>query len=277
MALDATDGAILRRLSGGPVPFETLAGSVDESDARLRERLARLRDDGLVDVAGADGAFTLTREGHRVVAAPGNGTADDRIDTPPAVERAIEDADLGPDEAAALRAVYVFLAFWGDATAAEIGDAIFAAHPAGHGSATTWWTEVVAPRLPLLPGIEPPTDGRYWRYAGEAEAAAVEDGRHVAGPAAVGSVRHGVDHLEGPSEERSAVRAAFAALYEAGELTREALEGDLFPRHPAGYDTVEDWWDGAVREGLASLPHVRSDRDGETWWYDRQWVGGDRR
>lgn len=271
MALDATDGAILRRLTDGPRRPETLAVALGEEVTAVRERLARLQDEGLVaTTADPDGAYAPTVDGRRVVAAPGTGTADDRIDTSPAVERALERLGLGPDRTAALRAAYVFLAFWGDATGAEIGDALFAEHPAGYDDPAAWWDDLVSDGLASLPDVLGPDDDLRWRYAGDAEADAVEDGRHVAGPIAVGSVRHGVDHVAGSPEERTAVRAAFAALFDAGELRAGALVDAVYPDHPAGYDTAPAWWEECVRPALASLPHVTSDASGDIWRYGRR-------
>lgn len=262
--LDDTDREILTRLAAGPRDPSDLATDLEapEVDPDLDDRLAALRDNGLVEIE-AGGAYELTDSGRRVIDAPGDATADDRIDVPDRAEGAIEGFDLTPDRAAAIRGAVAFLAYWGEATGHEIADAIHAERPAGYGSLGEWW-EFVRDRLAEVPGIEPPeNEGDVWRYAGRPGVEdPTHDGRH--GPddtdgAEYASVKHALEALDLDADERAAVHAAFARLTEGGADVEA-----LYDRHPAGCDSIEEWQD-RIRPALEALPGVA--HEDETWRY----------
>ncbi|MFC6905464.1 hypothetical protein [Halalkalicoccus tibetensis] len=255
--LDDADRTVLERLANGPRTAAELDGFDDPA-----ERLDALAESGLV-VDGEDG-YELTDSGRRVIEAPGDASADDRIDAPDEVEAALEDADLAPDRAAALRGAFAFLSYWGEASAHEIRDAVYSEQPAGYDSSEAWWDDLVGDRLADLPEIEPADDGA-WHYAGRpgVDEPSV-DGRH--GPdddAPYGDAKHALESLDLDRDERAAVHAAFALLADDGEADEERIAA-LHDDHPAGFGSAEEWYDriGAL---LAELPGV--EREGGTWRY----------
>lgn len=268
VSLDTTDEEILTTvLRDGPLSVADLSSEVQVERSEIRERLTCLQDDGLV-TGESERTVSLTVHGRRVLDAPGTGAVDDRIDTSPAVERELESFDLPPDEEDAVRSAYAFLEYWGDATESELKDAIYAEHPAGYESVDAWWEDCIRDRLASLPSISSPDDGRLWRYTGEPEMEHIRDGRHVAGPTAVGSVRHGIEHVADTEAERAAVRAAFEVVFERGTVSVTDLVDAVYSAHPAGYDTTERWWEDCIRSALATLPHVHTDSTGETVRYE---------
>lgn len=252
MTLDDRDRAVLDRLAEGDADAETLAGRVDDDPGAVRERLAALADDGLV--RPVDGGYRLTENGERVVAAsparPG-----DRMDTSPEVEAAVESLDLRADRAAAVRGAYAFLRYWERATAGELADGVYSEVPAGFDSPARWWEDCVRDNLAALPTVERGDDA--WRYTGTPTVAAEDgDGRQVSGDAlADSSVRAALERADLDGAERSAVRAAFDALFRQGEATDRDLRA-------AG-----DRWDDRVRETLAGLPGVDPPDGDGVWTY----------
>lgn len=259
--LDETDRTLLERLADGPrSPAE-----LDEFDELNdpADRLDALAESGLVVESG--GGHELTDSGRRVIEAPGDATADDRIDVPERVEAAIEQADHPPDRAAALRGAFAFLSYWGEATAYEIRDAVYSEQPAGYDSSEAWWEGFVREGLADLPDVEPGEEA--WRYAGRpgVEDPSV-DGRH--GPAEPGSapyadVKHALEAMDPRAEEREAVHAAFALLVDRGEADEGRIAA-LRDDYPAGFGSAEEWYDrvGAL---LVELPGI--EREGGTWRY----------
>lgn len=268
VALDTTDGDILTMLRGDPLEIADLSEGIEVDRSEIRERLTRLQDDGLV-AEEPEQKFSLTVDGQRVLKATGTGTVDDRIDTSPAVERKLVSFDLAPDEAEAIRSAYAFLKYWGDATKGEITDAIYDEHPAGYDSVDAWWQECIRDHLASLPTVRSPDGGLLWRYTGEIETDTTEDGRHIAGPTAVGSVRHQIEHIECTESERTAVRAAFDFICERGAVSATELMEAVYEDYPAGYETAERWWQDRISGALATLSNVRSDSTGKTWRYER--------
>lgn len=269
-SLDTTDGEILMLLlRDGPLDSGDISNGIETGRSEIRARLTRLQDDGLV-AEDTERTFSLTADGQRVLKATATGTVDDRIDTSPDVERELESLDLAPDEEAAVRSAYVFLKYWGDATAGEIADAIYSEHPAGYDSADAWWRECVRNRLTSLSSISPPDGGLVWQYTGETGREHIQDGRHIAGPTAVGSARHAIEHVELTESERTAVRAAFDVIFEAGTISDAELVEAVYSDYSAGYETAERWWRDCVSGALATLPNVQSDSAGETWRYEQQ-------
>lgn len=254
--LDDADRTVLERLADEP----RTAAELDEFDDS-GDRLDALAESGLV--VESDDGYELTDSGRRVIDAPGDASADDRIDLPDDVERTLERADHPPDRAAALRSAFAFLSYWGEATAHEIRDAVYSEQPAGYDSSKAWWEGFVGDRLADLPGIES-ADG-VWRYAGRpgVEDPSV-DGRH--GPddgAPYGDAKHALESLDLEGDERTAVHAAFALLADEGEAGEERIAA-LHDDHPAGFGSAEEWWE-RVSDALGELPEIT--HEGGKWRY----------
>lgn len=261
--LDETDRDILKRLTAGPRAPADLATDLEVPDVDLDGRLAALEESGLV--AETDEGYELTDSGRRVIDAPGDTTADDRIDVPDRAERVIAAFGLPPERAAAIRSSVAFLAYWGEATGHEIKDAIYTERPSGYDSPEGWWT-FVRERLADVPAIEPPEEDDTWRYAGRPGVDdPTRDGRHGPGTtedAEYASVKHALEALDLADDERAAVHAVFARLTE-GDADDAEIK-NVYDDHPAGYDSVEEWWD-RVRPALEELPGVA--REGGRWRY----------
>lgn len=273
--LDERDRAILERLHGGPADAESLVDTANASAEDIRDRLSRLADNGLVE--RVEGGFALTDDGERVVAASPAGVRDNRIDTPDAVEAAIESLDLRPDRADAVRDAFAFLHYWGEASERELVDGVHTENPADFDDSEAWWA-FVAERLAELPSVEPPDSGEEtWRYEGTPVVAEqTEDGRLILGPEATqhSSAKFALEELSVEGEEREAVRAAFDRLSREGEAEAAELRENVYPDRDAGYDSADEWW-AFVADRLASLPGVEQrdgsdssgDGDGAVWEY----------
>lgn len=279
--LDRHDRAVLARLGDGPQSPEALARTVDRPPAELGRRLEALASGGLVR-RREDGAYERTESGRRVLAASPAGSADDRIDTSPRVERALDAFDLRPDEADAVRSAYALLRFWGSATPGEIVDATFDEAPAGYDGAGEWWSDCVRDRLAALPGIEPADDDGPWRYVGDPVAPrAAGDGRRVLGRAdrpVDASARHALAGRGLSEAERRAVGVALGALRARGLATTATLRRRLERAGDRAAGPGEEehaGWSDRVREALEAVPGVTRP-DGRTWQY-RSPAGPDRR
>lgn len=285
VTLDDRDSEILGRLCRGDADVESLAADASLDPEYLRDRLPELADNGLVRRVDGD-VYAVTDSGRRAVAGSPAGTLDDRIDTPPEVEAAIEPFDLRPDREEAVRNAFAFLGYWGDATAMEIVDGVYSENPAGFTSPTGWWTELVRERLADLPLVDPPDDrgppddpgtagstGEPWRYAGTPGVeGSTEDGRDGPDRGVTGgtSVRYTIERAALDDDERAAVRAAFAFLAREGEATAAEIGDEVYPDHGAGYDSADEWWTDFVRGAFERLPGVELlDDDRETWRYSQ--------
>ena len=269
--LDDDDRRLLALLGTGTRALEDLADGMDVPPAELEARLAELADNGLVDARG-EGRYARTESGRRVLVASATGAVDERVDTDPAVESALESLDLGPAEADAVRHAFALLRYWGSVTAEEIADAIFSEAPAGRGTPAEWWDEVVSGPLAALPGVEPPTrEGAPWRYTGRREAEEPSaDGRRVLSRhhPVYGDVKHALESLDLSPDEREAARAAFGQLYRRGEASEDEIGEVVFPAHPAGHESSDGWWDGFLRDAFEALPGVEQAGTG-AWRYRR--------
>ncbi len=271
--LDEVDRTTLEAVAGRRVTAETLTAELDVPRAMLEERLAKLVDNGLVSIA--DGSrYGLTENGRRVLAATATGSAGGRLDTPAHVAGTIDEWELRPDEAAAVRAAVSFLRYWGDATAAELVDAVYSETPAGYESAERWWEDCVEKRLASLPDVHPPQDDsipEYWRYDGDAvvDAPGDENGRSVGDPDAaspVGNVRHGLERLDLDGPQLTAARVAFAVLFEHRSATTERLLEELSnDRSGANATDVSAAWLSELCSTLPGIERVEN-TDGETVW-----------
>lgn len=281
MKLDERDRRTLARLGTRTLGAADLADDLGVPQTVLHERLAGLADNGLV-VERGDGRYERTESGRRVLVAAATGAVDERVDTTPEVEAALE--ALGPAEADAVRHAFALLRYWGSVTDAEIQEAVFSEAPAGRDSPAEWWAEVVREPLASLPGVEAPTEcGGPWRYAGPPEAGEPgTDGRRVLSRfhPVYGDVKHALESLELSPDEREAARAAFGYLYRRGGASEEEIGRAVYPDQPAGYPSVEAWWDGAIRDAFDALPGVEriagegsGAAGGATWCYRRPWMG----
>ena len=269
MKLDEGDQHLLALLGTQPRSVATLGATVDSAPADLEARLDELADNGLVTATG-DGEYQRTESGRRVLVSSSSGTLDERLDTTPAVEAALAAFDLRADEADAVRHAFTFLRYWGQVTEAEFLDAIYSEAPAGRESPDQWWVGVVREPLASLPGVAPPdADGEPWRYTDRPEAAdPAADGRRILSKThpVYGDVKHALESLGLPDEERAAVSAAFEYLYRRETATEADIREDVFSRYPAGYTDAEEWWEAVVSEAFEQLPKV-DQTDGTTWRY----------
>ena len=270
------DRRLLERLRSGALDFSSrTAETADEaSESDATEQLERMADNGLV-ARDDEGCWRLTGSGRRAIAAPGDGSSDERIDTPSAVEERLAESERRPDREDAVRAAFSFLQHWGVATGAEIRDAVYDAWPAGYATATEWWTDCVRYGLSDLPGVDAPAhpDGE-WRYANDD----VEDDASVKRRPANGrlaviegedtefaSAKHAIEHVADGEGEREALSAAFAVLESDGRTTRERLVGAVFDDHQAHFDTLDAWY-AWIANAFETIPGVEPTGEDE-WRY----------
>ncbi|WP_324759757.1 helix-turn-helix domain-containing protein [Haloarcula montana] len=65
---------------------------------------------------------------------------------------------------------------------------------------------------------------------------------------------------------RDALRASYDYLREHPDTDHGAFLNDVFPEHPAGYTTADEWWD-AIGPALESLPDVEIASDSDHVWH----------
>jgi len=265
--LTERDRQLLRRLAAGPRTPESLTEAVDEEPERIAERLDVLADSGVV--RRIDETYELTDSGRRVLAAPGDGSADERIDVPVAVERELGSRSLGEPCAAAVRATYAVLQYWGEATASELRDAVFFERPAGYDDRHGWWTECVDPVLRTLPAVRPPDADSLaarWHYERPPGVDDAADGREVLGSTddqPVGNARQATEIGTESALQRAAVRHGFAAIETRGQVTAEQLEREMavaIDRELTPESTA------AVFDLLEAVPSVERDDDPDGEW-----------
>lgn len=274
--LSEEDRAILETLEDGNRSVDAVAEELDRAPDDLEERLDELHDNGLVHSKGE--GWALTRDGRNLLRAPGDGSADDRIDTPEEVEAAIQSFQVRPDRTDAIRAAFAYLQYWDEATAGEIADDVYDEHPAGYPDPDEWWEQFVREYLAELPGVERPDDGETWRYeepagdggtATHADHASTDqprqDGREVdldepTDPR--GGLKHALETLDATDSEREAVLAAATLLRERGTATEDELAAAVHADYDAGYETPEALWERCLRPAFESLPEIecRSER-----------------
>jgi hypothetical protein len=277
ITLTDEDRTVLAALAeaDGPAGVDALLDATEYGRERLRERLAGMADAGLA--RRADEGWAATASGRRAVAAPGDGSADQPIDTPAAVDEAIVGFDLRADREQAVRNAFGFLRFWGEAAASEIVDGVYEENPAGFESRGDWW-EFVREHLAALPGVAQVEDGdgedgkreassETWRYEGVAGRAEDDgaDGRRMLGVDAPTSAKHALAAQGLSPDEAAAATAALGVLQERGATSEREVTEAVFADHAAGYDDPEDWWRGFLREALRAVPAVERDDDG--WRY----------
>lgn len=271
--LDALGRAILETLDEGPTSIDTMEATFDTARETLESHLQQLIDNALVREA-PDGTYELTDNGRRLLRATPTGEYVDRTDIPPPVERAIASFSLPPDEEQAVRTAFSFLAYWGDATTAELVDGCYSESPAGYETPEEWWAHCIENRLEDLPLVDAPEldssdddsveseppDSSSPRSTTASDSSAViplvwtyertpvvdrfagGDGRNIpdSGPP-YGSVRHGLESQTEGEDERAAARVAFAVLFESGTVSEDDLVDRTYDDYPAGYDSSTAW------------------------------------
>lgn len=70
--------------------------------------------------------------------------------------------------------------------------------------------------------------------------------------------------------QRLALQAAYDFLGENPEATESEVMTEVFPDHPAGYDTADEWWT-VIKPALKELPAVDVAADTDHFWH---FVGG---
>lgn len=271
MKLEERDKRVLALLGTRARSLSKLAVELDVPPEELGEQLTALADNGLVYDLG-DGRYERTESGRRVLVSSVGGATDERFDTTPEVERALDELALRPDEADAVRHAFSFVRYWGRVSQEELIDAIYSEAAAGRETPEDWWNGLVRGALSALPGVEPaPGNHGFWRYTGPAEAdAPFTDGRRVLSKThpVYGDVKHALESLDLTGPEREAARAAFGYLYRRGNATERELRDTVYPAHPAGYDSARAWLDAVIRDTFEALPGVEQTGEG-AWRYRR--------
>lgn len=164
--VDLTDAdlALLRCLRSGPRSVSDLAAAVESDEGAADRRLSELADNALVDER--EDGYELTESGRRVLESPGDGDADERVDTPPDVERELASFDLAPDDEAAVRNAFTDLRSRGRATSEELQRRVFPEDSAGYEAPGQWWDDLVVEHLLDLPGVGVSAGGAALRYEG---------------------------------------------------------------------------------------------------------------
>lgn len=153
--IDALGRAILETLDEGPTSIDTMEATFDTTRETLESHLQQLIDNALVQEA-PEGTYELTDNGRRLLRATPTGEYVDRTDIPPPVERAVASFSLPPDEEQAVRTTFSFLAYWGDATTAELVDGCYSESPAGYETPEDWWAHCIENRLESVPLVDAP-------------------------------------------------------------------------------------------------------------------------
>lgn len=269
MKLEERDKQVLALIGTQSRSVSDIAESLNVSPADLTERLADLADNGLVYDLG-DGCYKRTESGRRVLLTSTPDITDERIDTSPEIEQVIDGYGLRADEADAVRHAFTFLRYWGRVTKAEIIDAIYSEATAGRQTSEQWWNEVVREPLATLPDVKrPTTEDEPWRYTGMPEAGNLfTDGRLVLSRThpVYGDIKHALESLDLTEAEQDAVRTAFGYLYRRGEVTERGLRETVYPKHTAGFESSQAWWEEVVSDAFEALPGVEQTSE-STWRY----------
>ena len=85
-----------------------------------------------------------------------------------------------------------------------------------------------------------------------------------------------IDALGLDADRRDAVRAMYEYLREHGTARKSDFTGDVYPEHPAGYDSADGWWNALgtgsttadSKGALADVAGVEKPPSGRpTWTY----------
>ncbi|SFS09737.1 hypothetical protein SAMN05216559_3573 [Halomicrobium zhouii] len=276
ITLGDRDRELLSLLREGDADVSSLAEGVDGDEAAIHERLPKLADNGLVHRVN-DEVWAITDSGERTIASSPEGTMDERIDTPDAIEEQIESFDLRPDREEAVRNAFGFLQYWGTATGGEIVDGVYSENPAGFETAEAWWNECVRSRLADIPTVEAPDSGKSeWAY-GETPIVdrRARDGRDTPDQDLTEtSARFALERADLNAAELAALRSAFDLLVREGDATADELQRRVYPDHDAGYDSPEAWWNNCVGGTFESIPGVEQTNQERDRWEYRQSIEG---
>lgn len=207
--------------------------TTDDEGPATTTRFDALADNGLVEQTEND-AYRLTESGRRVLESRTDDPSGHAGDLPPDVERAIEGFDADPASKDAVRRSFTFLRYWGEATAAEIVDAVYSERPAGRTDRREWWDGLVADRLAAVPGVTATERDGTWRYrptasdaddASNTDADDADDGRaKLSDVAAFGSGKHAIERMTATETEAEQLSCAFGTVSEQGSATAREIE-----------------------------------------------------
>jgi hypothetical protein len=268
--LSDEDEAVLEQLREGRNIADNLATTVSYDSSTLTEQLDLMADNDLVRDVG-HGVYELTESGRRVLGAPGDASADDRIDTPASVEQTLDEFDLPIECEEAVRRAFTFVRLWEEATPTEIKDGVYDEKPADYRSADEWWEQCVRDHLAALPHIEQPSsDDEVWTFTDPRNTAkSTADGRRMLDSEAEHipptSAKHTVEKLADDDNCREAILAAVEHIRQQGEVSKADIKEPIYDSHPAGYDSPDDWWDHCVRDILEEVPGIEQAIPGEIW------------
>lgn len=268
--LSDEDEMVLEQLREGRNVAENLAPTVSYDRSTLTEQLDLMADNGLVRDIG-HGVYELTENGRRVLSAPGDASADDRIDTPNSVEQTLDKFDLPVECEEAVRRSFTFLRSWEEAAPTEIKDSVYDEKPADYASAEEWWDQCVRTPLAALPYIEQPSsDDEVWTFTGPRSAAeSTADGRHMLDSDAEHtpptSAKHTIEKLTDNNARRDAVLGAIERIRQQGEMSEADIKETVYDSHPAGYESPDEWWEQCVRDILEEVPGIEQAIPGEIW------------
>lgn len=275
ITLTERDRSVLRVLADAPASSERLAEEIEysDSDSELTDRLGELAENGLLWERD-DGTYALTESGSRALETPMDRSGDSRIDAPDHLRKAIAALDLRPERAEAVFDAVAFLQYWGEASESELIDGIYSEKPGGYESTAEWWQLFMRDTLAELPDIDPPTadtdtDTDSWQYTAADTEERTEDGRNrFDGPTqtqSYGSVKHALEVLDLPSDQHTAVHAAFAVLCHNKTATETELKRTSYEEGSPDMP-VDAWWSQRVEPVLRELPGIER-RNEQTWEY----------
>lgn len=269
ITLTRRDRAVLHVLADAPADSEQLAAAIEYSASAsdLADRLEELGENGLLWERD-DGTYALTESGTRILEMPVDGSADSRIDAPDHLREAITELDLRPERVEAVFDAVAFLQYWGEATESELIDGIYSENPVEYETDDEWWQLFMRDILADLPDIDPPTEETdSWQYTAAEITERTEDGRSLfAGPtASYGSVKHALEVLDLPPDQRTAVHAVFAALRQHKTVTESELKRTSYEEIDPDM-SANAWWTQRIEPVLRELPGIER-RDDQTWQY----------
>jgi hypothetical protein len=268
--LSDEDEAVLEQLSEGRNIPKNLAATVSYDPSTLAEQLDLMADNDLVRDVG-HGVYELTESGRRVLAAPGDASVDNRIDTPASVEQTLDEFGLPVECEEAVRKAFTFLRLWEEATATEIKDGVYDEKPADYASADEWWEQCVRDHLATLPHIEQPSSNdEVWMFTDPRSAVeSTANGRRMLDSDTEyippTSAKHTIEKLTDDDGRQEAVLAAVEHIRQQGEMSVADIKETVYDSHPAGYESPDDWWEQCVRDILEEVPSIEQAIPDELW------------
>lgn len=180
MHLTPADQAVLEALveisaRRDGAPPDDVEAAISGRDMSVEARLDGLVEAGLA--AERNGTYRPTPSARRALRAPGDGSVDDGIDTPPAVEETLSAMDLRADREGALRKAFAQVRNKGTARKDQIVAAVYEENPAGFDDRTSWWKFVSRGLDALAECTRLSQKGKEWHFPSDDES----DGRRVLG------------------------------------------------------------------------------------------------